>query len=435
MQRNVELARSHVGSRFVAIVFIALGLIFNQWTVEMFLVDDGQIKSVRTSVLLVVMQLAMIGWGIAVWRKHTDWLINLSVAALSLLVVLVLLEVSVRILGIEAEHVEPRRDAVFPAPGGPRERLLHAFIPGATIRSTYSSNPRGYFDPGNVVDHVHNSAGWRDSEHEIEKPSGSFRILGLGDSYLFGQGVRRDDIALKRLDSMLEGYVGDRRVETISTGMSGTNTSYQFELLRDRGLRYDPDLVIQFFVLNDVEQYDAVELPHIEFFTNYTSLYQRADKLALHSHLWGWVRQRYCIAFTTRNYIRESVAAFSADSPGWKKSRIALDEIHGLLRERGIPFLVVIFPFFHELDGDYPFQKIHQIVVAHCVSAQIPVLDLRESYRAYNGPELWVHESDQHPNELANRIAAQSIVTYLKSHRSLLSGGGESGEEPRPRDE
>ena len=42
-----------------------------------------------------------------------------------------------------------------------------------------------------------------------------------------------------------------------------------------------------------------------------------------------------------------------------------------------------------------------------------PVLDLRDSYREFRGPELWVHETDQHPNEIAHQIAADATRDFL----------------------
>ena len=85
------------------------------------------------------------------------------------------------------------------------------------------------------------------------------------------------------------------------------------------------------------------------------------------------------------------------DHTGWEQSRRALDEIQELSAEHGAQFLVVIFPFFHDLDGEYPFQIVHDAVRGYCESVGIPVLDLRDRYREYNGSELWMHETDQPP--------------------------------------
>ncbi len=37
-------------------------------------------------------------------------------------------------------------------------------------------------------------------------------------------------------------------------------------------------------------------------------------------------------------------------------------------------------------------------------------------------PELWVHETDQHPNEIAHRVAADAVHSFLVTHPELLEG-------------
>jgi len=178
--------------------------------------------------------------------------------------------------------------------------------------------------------------------------------------------------------------------------------------------------VILHFVLNDVEENTTGPEPKIDFFRNYLSIYQRPDRLSEISVFWGWARQRYLKTYRARSYIAASLEGFRQDHAKWAKCRQALDEIHRITRERGIGLLVVIFPFFHELDGDYAFQPIHDIVRGHLESEEIPVVDLRDAYRGFSGPELWVHPTDQHPNEIGHRIAADAIVGWLVEHPSVL---------------
>ena len=75
-----------------------------------------------------------------------------------------------------------------------------------------------------------------------------------------------------------------------------------------------------------------------------------------------------------------------------------------------------VFPFFIDLNGDYPFQPIHDLVSALGRERGIPVLDLRDAYRDFSGPELWVHPTDEHPNEITHGIAARAIAGYLQAH-------------------
>jgi hypothetical protein len=417
-------SKSSPTSRLAGGSLVALGLIINKWTLEALVVPDGRIESVALNLLLALTQLAIIGLGAGVWFGRWGWLTNVTTALASLAITLLALEGAFRVLDIQGEYPRPRTEELLPGPGGSTERMPRALMPSVTIRTTYASDPRGYFDPGNVIDHVHNSAGWRDVGHTIEKPRSSFRVLGLGDSYLYGRGVRYEDVALTKLGVLLQDDAQGATIETINTGVPGANTAFQRDLLRDRGLAYDPDLVVLFYVLNDVEERYGVP-SMMEFFRRYTSIYLTPDSLSKHSYLWSWARQRFKKAYTARQYIRQSIAAFVSDDAKWEQSRRALEEIHRLSTAHGAPLLVVIFPFFHNLAGDYPFQVVHDVVRGYCEDAGIPVLDLRESYREYDGPELWVHPTDQHPNEIAHEIAAHAIYDYLKAHPHLIAGAGE----------
>ena len=84
----------------------------------------------------------------------------------------------------------------------------------------------------------------------------------------------------------------------------------------------------------------------------------------------------------------------------------------------GIPLVVVVFPFFVELDGAYPFQSIHDHLRSFCDEAAIDCVDLRDHLHDYRGPELWVHPTDQHPNEIAHAIAARVIGEHILHQRA-----------------
>mgnify|MGYP002139566116 CR=1 FL=1 len=53
---------------------------------------------------------------------------------------------------------------------------------------------------------------------------------------------------------------------------------------------------------------------------------------------------------------------------------------------------------------------------------KIPFLDLNPALAATGlGRGLWVYPTDQHPNEIAHKIAAQEIETFLKREKLLSS--------------
>lgn len=114
-------------------------------------------------------------------------------------------------------------------------------VPGKTGRSVR----RGVFD----VEVQVNSAGFRDREHTIAKPPGSRRVVLLGDSFIEAMQVRFEESVTPLLEQRLQ---DSGPVELISLSVSGTGTAREYLTLREYGLRYQPDLVLLFFVGNDV---------------------------------------------------------------------------------------------------------------------------------------------------------------------------------------
>lgn len=345
---------------------------------------------------------------------------RIATLAGSTLVALLIGELAVFLSGVNNDFRSLRTSIVIPRDGGPYELVEHGFVPFATLRTQYATNPRGYFDNNFCIDHVFNSEGWRDSEHPVQKPTGEFRILGLGDSYLFGQGVNREDLCLTRLGEVLSERLPERNFATINTGQSGYNSAMQKMLFERRGADYEPDLVLLAFVPNDVEPDVYSDRPKVEFLTEFTASYVEADWLSGHSELWMLARRKLLYRSAGQAYLRRSIDSYLNEPDKWNRCRKSLEAIRDKCRKDGSRFAIAIFPFFVRLNGDYPFQPIHDHVRSFCEDADIPVLDLRDSYREFEGPELWVHPTDQHPNEQAHRIAGEAIAEFL-FERNLLT--------------
>ena len=353
-------------------------------------------------------------------RSQTRLRTKLALSLASLLVALLLVELGFRAFGLKGVYHPPRVSQLILQVGGPTEKAPGRCVPFAKGVHTYSSDPRGYFGAAKSIEYLHNSEGWRDDEHPIEKPANTFRILGLGDSYLWGEGVRREDICLTKLGPLLSKAAPELTIETINTGYPGLDTITERNVYNSFGRRYDPDLVILFFVPNDVvTQWHSG--PKVEFFKEYHTIYEAPDKLSEYSYVWSWARQRFLREFTARSYIRTCVNTFEDENEDWRACRTALSDIQTLCATSDVPFMVAMFPFFHELDGEYPFQPIHDAVASYCQQNEIHFLDMRGHYREYNGPKLWAHPTDQHPNDLAHDIAANALAEYLKQQPELFT--------------
>jgi hypothetical protein len=101
--------------------------------------------------------------------------------------------------------------------------------------------------------------------------------------------------------------------------------------------------------------------------------------------------------------------------PDWPEAKAAFQAIGRLARERGLPWLVVVFPLFgNPLDDSYPFFEAHQKVTLEAQKDGAKVLDLFPVYRGLRGDLLVVDGvRDEHPNEIAHRIAAGAALRAL----------------------
>ncbi len=98
-----------------------------------------------------------------------------------------------------------------------------------------------------------NSMGFRDREHVLEKPSGTVRILLLGDSMLEAVQVPFEETFYYRLEQQLNALGDDRRYELINLGVGDFGTAQEYLALHHYGARYRPDLIIlSVFPLNDL---------------------------------------------------------------------------------------------------------------------------------------------------------------------------------------
>ncbi|MBX7166241.1 MAG: SGNH/GDSL hydrolase family protein [Pirellulales bacterium] len=338
----------------------------------------------------------------------------------SLLVTLAVCELVFRLLGLGVP-VRTHRTQSFRTSDGPHLAARGAFLPLSISRTQYYSDPRNYFGQDRTILYIFNSAGFRDLERTVHKPPGIYRILALGDSYLMGQGVRPEDLFSTQLERQMNTGGWPREVEVLNTGIAGLNTKTELEILSTRGMWYDPDLVLVNFVLNDVEDPEFPARRPVEFYREYGVNALDSDWLSRYSRLWSWTRGSLRKAITGRMYVADCLADFEQDSEKWRRCRDSLLGIFRVAREHQVPVMVVIFPFFHQLNGAYPFQALHERVAEVCREAGVSYLDLRAAYGAYAGPELWVDPTDQHPNEVAHAIAAQAIDKFLRSHQAELA--------------
>jgi lysophospholipase L1-like esterase len=263
-----------------------------------------------------------------------------------------------------------------------------------------------------------NSDGLRDREYSTVKPPNTVRILAVGDSLTYGHSVKAEEAYVKKLEARLNEGAAAPRYEVINLGVGGYNTLQELEHFRQTGRKYDPDLVIIGYTLNDVLDAET-------FLRNINGLppEEGANSGIRRSRLLRWILDRTAQV----NVFGDREAYFIPlyrDPESWGVVSDSFREFSALGKEDGFRVLVVIFPF---LDGDlatYPYGEIHEQVEDEALANGFAVLDLRASFDGRELDEIRLAPSDPvHPNEKGYSIIASEIFSHIEKNPVPITRG------------
>ena len=366
-------------------------------------------------------------------RRVRRILLPLLSAALGSAAALLVLEVSFRVLDLRKR--DPGR--IFRITDGPDVQFPGRA--GHAVVDLYVSNPRGSFpldlrDDATRADLIrrkfgrvdearathpfgvpfsYDSRGFRDREF-APKPAGARRIVFVGDSFVEAQGVVESATAVRLVERALRG--DDPAVEVWNLGVRGHDFP-ELEGVFDAALELEPDVVVYGMVLNDVERDPALtkNRPRVN---DWIMVRERKPSwLERHSFLFSFVRGRYETARVSRDTTAWYQALYTDENQaGWTRTRAAWLRIKAGCGARGAAFGVVLWPLLVGLEdgAGYPFEDAHAQIHRGVTRARIPFVDLLPALRGRATASLWVHESDLHPNEIAQELVAPVLTRFVR---------------------
>jgi lysophospholipase L1-like esterase len=335
-------------------------------------------------------------------RKLTkDIIINLAVMFVTLVVFLIIAEICVRLSGyVKTQmHYDPKM-----------------YIYSST--KIYGLNPNYETCIWKDVVYKINSVGLRDEiEPDDKKSENVFRILNLGDSVTFGIGVHLKDTYAKKLEKLLnQKGEGKLRYEVINAGVPGYRTCQEIVLLKEVGLKYQPDLILIGFILNDAKP--LPELPK--------SILMFASFLKSYSYLYTFVefKMRHLRARIKKEEDNPDAFPYlkNPKNPGWKQCKDALREFSNICRMNNIKMLLVLIPPYVSSNREnYPYYQLHQMIEEVCNEYNIPFLDLLDVnvFAGVTPESIRISAIDTHPNSKGHQLIANCIYKYLIAHPEM----------------
>ena len=264
-----------------------------------------------------------------------------------------------------------------------------------------------------------NEQGFRGSALRLPKPCDVLRIVCVGDSHTFGEGVDDSETWPGLLEARLRGQLS-QRVEVANAGVQGYDTAQEALWLEHFALDLEPDLVLLQFFINDANG-PGRSRPGADDGLGWLvrAAHPRQQGLT------RWLRQRSRLvdAGLEAVFRREYFDHWSAgnarylieDAAAWAEWCAAIARIDELMAERAVPYAVVLYPMMHAPGGQFASAPVHRRVAAHLEAEGISYLDAEPAFHASDPTRLRVHPGDLHAGAQANRIFADAVAAWLET--------------------
>jgi lysophospholipase L1-like esterase len=254
------------------------------------------------------------------------------------------------------------------------------------------------------VDFATNSKGLRDREFSYTRTPARLRILMLGDSLTVGWGVAVKNTFAKHIERMY----ADRGVdaEVINTGVGNYNTIQEVEFFVTEGHKYQPDIVVLNFFVNDAEPVPSDRPPSVLARTCYSCIFVLGRVDTLSRRLSG-----------RRDWADYYLSLYGdGDTKGWVDAKSSMARLAEFCRATGTRLLIASLPELHDVQN-YRFQRITDLVKAAAFENGVEFVDLLPYLKNRASADLWVTPPDPHPNALAHALIAQGIFDALERQR------------------
>lgn len=315
----------------------------------------------------------------------------------SFLVPLFFFELYLRIAGINATYTEKIDGGTY--------QSAFAIRPGAGWLYVYSPHEARTVQTKEFVISVQaNAEGCKDREWSLTKHKK--RIFCLGDSFTEGIGSSKDS----SYPDILQQLVGDS-IEVCNAGISGSDPFYEYMLLKQKLLKYKPDVVL--VSINQTDVHDCLVRGGFERF--------RPDgNLSYNQPPWweGLYARFYTLRYIVINICHYSPLFISSEQLVFKEKQAerqlisCVDSFSALCNAHAIQPVFVFHPMISELREN----KLKcRPVMDHCRNRLLPVVDVLAYFRSKHRRELtsFFWSIDQHNNNAGYHLFAEAVAEKI----------------------
>ncbi|HZS10866.1 MAG TPA: SGNH/GDSL hydrolase family protein [Nitrospirales bacterium] len=276
---------------------------------------------------------------------------------------------------------------------------------------------------------VANQYGHRGRTYPLQKASGRFRILVIGDSFTEGSQVSEEELFTARLEAANPG------VEVLNAGVGGYSTVQEYLYLSREGLQFNPDLILLMTVYNDLwencqsfypnfgprpygelanGQLRIIEQPSPDDFLRYTVPVPFALTLSRHSYLFYFVNEKiYHRLFAGRMMAMARADADRTEACGRHDVYYqVVEKMRQLAAGSQSAFAVALVPSREDAAGGIAPSLTP--IAEHCRKVALPCLSLVERLHHDNDRQPYF-PIDIHWTREGHRIVAEELDRFLNT--------------------
>jgi len=284
-----------------------------------------------------------------------------------------------------------------------------------------------------------NSLGFRDEEIPEAKGESDIRILVLGDSITWGDYLQKDEVFVERIEGYLNKSIEDKQIQVINAGVGDIGIEEEMNILIERGLSVQPDIVVLGFYLNDSRPPNNFmsELNEWKRLRKYSLLVdtiyrkiklkqwtderkERFQWIGLEKGM-NWKSNRDDFIHLASLAKHDWGAAWEEDS--WEVVESNLDRLKALSLEHDFEVAVIVFPVSFQVYADFIEDSPQRALKEKALERGFKQFDLLPLLRENNKVELFYDYC--HPMKKTNDIIGKSVAEFLE--KEVLEDRNESG--------
>lgn len=368
-------------------------------------------------------------------KKSRGILVGLFLSIASLFAVLAVLEIILRLAGYNpiGQLVNDPERGLFIRPSDNPDRVYEA--------APYASG-RGWGTDISI-----NSHGFRGRDYVIDKPDDVFRIVVIGDSIAFGNGLDAGEEFPRVLEQLYTS--GKKKIEVLNLALGGYDTLQEVATLEEIGLPFKPDLVILAYCVNDIGIASG-NAHYIENLKKYRSVFYKLriaqfvqiqldrasmiryakqansseeffriyqDRLADISGDAGLEQKRQFLQALLTSGSQTPFTHDYTDTLRLQRLRYALQKLRALENEHQFKTMAVLIPYLIEdKNSSRIYQAVYDIIEYEFAQHHIPLLDLYPVFSKVGLSTLVNRSNDGiHPNAVGHRIIAETLYKTIST--------------------